>query len=340
MRLADRGLVDLDAPVMDVLDELALPPRAGEPAVTLRHLLSHSSGLEDSYGDTGRGDDALQRYVRDCSDLPRLASPGVIYSYGNPGFRTAVGHLDGLAVAAWPVPRSAGPAGGILCSIGDLLGFARMHLAGGVSGDGTRVLSQEAVAEMQRLHIGSPDARTGAGWGVGWQLFDRGKDRLIGHDGGAVGISAFLRILPGRQVGLALTTNGGNGGGLQHDLFNQILGALHGIQIPPEAEPTSDENAPDDVDPRPYLGTYLRRGWELEVVFGAAGLKGILRLQEPMSRELGTDILELDLRALDNVRFVQRTSGSQGPWDPVAFLDLPPHGRFVHMWGRSTPKVE
>ena len=67
--------------------------------------------------------------------------------------RVAVGHIEiegeiQRAPAAFGLPRSAGPAGLINSTVGDVLTFARMHLSGGLAPDGTRVLSEESAEAM------------------------------------------------------------------------------------------------------------------------------------------------------------------------------------------------
>ncbi len=95
-------------------------------------------------------------------------------------FRAAMGHLgeagqDPDPAPSWDLmPRSAGPYGRVIASAGDVVRLVRMHLNGGVAQDGTRVLSGETVALMQRRVVDSPDKWTvGAdGWGLGWTLYD------------------------------------------------------------------------------------------------------------------------------------------------------------------------
>ncbi len=87
MQLVDEGLLDLDRPVVEVLPELALADADATASITLRHLLSHSSGLDgDAFLDTGRGDDALQRFVAELRTQPQLFPPGSAFSYCNAGF--------------------------------------------------------------------------------------------------------------------------------------------------------------------------------------------------------------------------------------------------------------
>ena len=64
MQLVDEGLLDLDAPIIDVLPELPLGNPDVAKQVTMRHLLTHTSGIDgDVFTDTGRGDDCLEKYV-------------------------------------------------------------------------------------------------------------------------------------------------------------------------------------------------------------------------------------------------------------------------------------
>src|SRR6185437_4371291 len=184
MQLVDDGLLDLDSPVADYLPELELADADVAKTVTMRHLLTHTSGIDgDVFTDTGRGDECLERYVALLAGVKQNHPLGATWSYCNSGFslagrviekitagtwdaalrqriftplglartvtlpeeallhRAAVGHVgdDNDRAPAWVLPRSAGPAGLINSSAADVLAFARMHLTGGVTADGTRV---------------------------------------------------------------------------------------------------------------------------------------------------------------------------------------------------------
>ena len=61
------------------LPDLALADEAAANTVTVRQLLNHSAGwMGDDYGDFGRGDDALARYVAAMKQLPQLTPPGQV----------------------------------------------------------------------------------------------------------------------------------------------------------------------------------------------------------------------------------------------------------------------
>jgi len=102
IQLVDEGLLDLDAPVLDVLPEL----RFGDPEVakqvTMRHLLTHTSGLDgDVFTDTGRGDDCVARYVEQLAGVGQNHPLGVTFSYCNAGFVLAGRVIERLTGKSW-----------------------------------------------------------------------------------------------------------------------------------------------------------------------------------------------------------------------------------------------
>jgi CubicO group peptidase (beta-lactamase class C family) len=87
LMLADDGVLDLDAPIRTYLPDFTVADESAAAIVTVRNLLSHTSGFDgDHFTDTGRGDDALARYVDGCADLPQIADPGTIWSYSNSSY--------------------------------------------------------------------------------------------------------------------------------------------------------------------------------------------------------------------------------------------------------------
>src|SRR4029077_4754122 len=86
-----------DAPVRRSLPELRVADESVAEAVTIRHLLTHSSGIDgDNFADTGRGDDALEKDVASCAELLQVHPPGGPSSYCNPGF-SLLGRVIGVA---------------------------------------------------------------------------------------------------------------------------------------------------------------------------------------------------------------------------------------------------
>jgi CubicO group peptidase (beta-lactamase class C family) len=87
MMLVEEGKLDLDVPIRHYLPDFEVRDPHARDTVTARQLLSHTSGFDgDHFTDTGRGDDALARYVAGCSDLPQIVAPGKIWSYSNSGY--------------------------------------------------------------------------------------------------------------------------------------------------------------------------------------------------------------------------------------------------------------
>lgn len=87
MQLADEGQLELDGPVVSLLPELRLADDETAATVTIRHLLTHTSGIDgDHFEDTGRGDDVLERYVESCAKVGFTHPVGATMSYCNTGY--------------------------------------------------------------------------------------------------------------------------------------------------------------------------------------------------------------------------------------------------------------
>jgi CubicO group peptidase (beta-lactamase class C family) len=90
MRLVNAGRFDLDAPVRRYLPEFRVADPATSAQVTLRHLVTHTSGwVGDFFDGTGFGDDALTRMIVRLADRPQLTPVGTTWAYNNAGFYIA-----------------------------------------------------------------------------------------------------------------------------------------------------------------------------------------------------------------------------------------------------------
>ncbi|RFU83921.1 serine hydrolase [Streptomyces triticagri] len=102
MQLVDEGVLDLDAPVADVLPELHLADPLVARQVTMRHLLTHTSGIDgDVFTDTGRGDDCLERFVDRLDEAAQNHPLGATFSYCNSGFVLAGRVVEKLTGTSW-----------------------------------------------------------------------------------------------------------------------------------------------------------------------------------------------------------------------------------------------
>ena len=384
MQLVDEGKLDLDAPVIDVLPELELSDRDVAARLTMRHLLTHTSGIDgDVFTDTGRGDDCLERYVALLGEAAQNHPLEATWSYCNSGFvlagrviekltggtwdaaikerlvgplgmthtgtlpeeallhRAAVGHVsengsEPERAAAWALPRALGPAGLVNSTPADVLAFARMHLAGGLARDGTRILSESAVSAMTEHQADLPDKYTlGDSWGIGWIRFGWDGRRLIGHDGNTLGQAAFLRVLPDEGLAVTLLTNGGNTRDLYEDLYREIFGELAGVEMPRPLTPPSE---PVEVDVGPRLGTYERAGARLEVLGPVDGPVLRTTVTGPIAALISEPTHEYPMVAVAEDLFVVRDPDAR-TWTPMTFYDLPTGESYLHFGVRATPKT-
>lgn len=261
-------------------------------------------------------------------------------------FAAAVGHVDGPngqePTPVWDLPRSVGPAGLIKSTVKDVLGFARMHLSGGLAPDGTAVLSPESTEAMTRHEADLPDKFIlGDSWGLGWIRFGWDGERLVGHDGNTLGQAGFLRLLPGADgggVAVALLTNGGHTRDLYEDLYREIFREVAGVEM---SEPFAPPAEPVDVDIAPYLGTYARSSVRMEVLAGQDGGGPTLRttVLGPLAEMVPDPVDEYPLVPVGPALFAVRPPEAD-TWAPVTFYELPTGERYVHFGVRATPRVD
>ncbi len=87
MQLVDEGKVDLDVPVREYVPEFVLGDDGAAAKITTRQLLSHTAGFEgDIFNDTGKGDDAVEKFLATLAEVSQLFGPGEMFSYNNAGF--------------------------------------------------------------------------------------------------------------------------------------------------------------------------------------------------------------------------------------------------------------
>ncbi|MFK8906879.1 serine hydrolase domain-containing protein [Streptomyces sp. YS-3] len=259
-------------------------------------------------------------------------------------FRAAMGHLgepgqDPEPAPQWDMmPRSAGPYGRVIATAGDLARLARMHLAGGVAEDGTRVLSEKTVALMQHRVVDCPDKWTVSsdGWGLGWTLYDWNGIPGYGHDGASIGQYGYLRVVPSAGVAVALLTNGGGAREVYAALYRELLAELAGVTMP---EPFAPPAQPPTVDFTPLVGTYRREGVVITVTErdGAGRARyefvdGMADFSEP---------LQIDLLPVTETVFAGTGVGAAFSEDymPVIFSTLPDGTGCVYIGMRCSPKV-
>ena len=225
LQCVDDGLLALDDPVCRWVPHL-------RPDVLVRHLLSHSSGIDagDLFVDTGDDDDCLARYLDLLDGVGSLFEPGEACSYNNAGM-VAAGHIvsllrdltyeDALRTFVFaraelgsatfelagngnPIcSRALGPAGATLaCAAEDLVRFA-------IADD---VVKPETAALMRTMHVEAPGGVVqNAGFGLGWQIWRNEHGETARHGGAFPGMSAILVLDESRNAALALMSPFGHG---------------------------------------------------------------------------------------------------------------------------------
>jgi CubicO group peptidase (beta-lactamase class C family) len=164
MSLVDEGKLSLDAPISTYLPKLT----GKEGSITLRQLLSHTSGLRGFNRCLGDNSTTLAECSDQIFQMGLKADPGTEFSYGGVSFQVAGRLAEVVSGKSWKTlfeekikkplnmvntaygetenPRIAGGASSTLQDYANLL---QMHVNGGMF-NGKRVLSAESVEEMQR----------------------------------------------------------------------------------------------------------------------------------------------------------------------------------------------
>jgi hypothetical protein len=218
MQCIDDGLFGLDDSVTRWAPKLP-------PAVTVVHLLSHSSGLDagDVFVDTGDDDDCLACYVELLDGVDQLFPPGHTFSYNNAGIVLA-GHIAALArdmnyedVVRTHIFERAGmtnarfapehngspicsralaPAGGTLaCTAEDLARFAVSRA----------LVKPDTAALMRKRRVTAPGGVAQmTGVGLGWQIWRNELGETVRHGGAYPNHSAIIVLDPATDATIVM----------------------------------------------------------------------------------------------------------------------------------------
>jgi CubicO group peptidase (beta-lactamase class C family) len=274
VRLAEGGNLDLDAPVTDYFTGFSIVSQPRQ--VTVRHFLSHTSGLANplpirwvrpagaplpdrrafldwllakprklrfapgeraGYSNlgflvlgevvSGVTGTSYEEYLRDeilsplgmnCTGFvyPNPARHRVATGYHllwrplTPLFRAAlprgvVGSRQGRYVALNPFYVNGPAYGGLVGGADEAARLVLLHLNGGRV-DGTRLLSPESVAMMQRITSRGGKRDFGLGWFRSHEAVQR-RPAFVEHLGGSAGFWNVMRIYPEESLGVVMMGN-------------------------------------------------------------------------------------------------------------------------------------
>ena len=279
MQLVEQGRLNLDADVNTYLTRFQLENNYSLP-VTVRRLLTHTSGLEDRlFGNTVPSTDqlvSLGDYF--ATHLPRrIRPPGEQIAYSNTGMALAgylVEVVSGLPfdeyvelnifqplgmtrssfqqpypahLAPDVVPSGADsgaillyPSGSMISTVADMGRFITAHLNGGRLGD-ARILSEESVREMQGQEVTAHANMPGIAYGF-FENYTNGR-RVLFHTG-LSGHQSLLCLLPEGKVGFYLVLSARQGGAYQ-DLRRKFLQAFLDRYYPATQPSTLPAPLPD-----------------------------------------------------------------------------------------------
>jgi CubicO group peptidase (beta-lactamase class C family) len=235
MMLAEQGRLRFDDPV-----GRHVPGLAGVvPAVTLRHLLTHTSGIPD-VGDLGIDrPDLTERDVVEAvrAQHQNFARPGWRYRYSNAGYNllamvvaAASGrHFDDFLQRSIFAPlgmSSTRPASGprateavkgdsgLVSTLDDLLRWDQALATGKLVGAKTleEALSPAHVAEGTSTY------------GFGWNVAPRKGDTFVWHTGNSGGRRAFLGRRVGERITVVILTSGDS---RRLEIADAVIDILH-----------------------------------------------------------------------------------------------------------------
>jgi CubicO group peptidase (beta-lactamase class C family) len=227
MQLAERGRVDLDAPITRYLPYFQLKdPRYR--AITVRLMLTHTSGMpdvEDYLWDKPEFDDgALERYVRSLRDKVLLSEPGRKFAYSNMAYEVLgdlVAKVSGMSLEDYVNKNILKPAG-MTSSTLMFNEAAPARLAAGHTLGKDGAVIPVAHYPYNRSHTPSSNLHSSATDMVRWMLVNLNRGELDGRrilkdstydlmwepteasrdvrTGNSVGISWFLSSHHAQQV--------------------------------------------------------------------------------------------------------------------------------------------
>lgn len=164
MTLVDDGLIGLDDPVAKHLPDVQGPVAD----VTVRQLLSHTSGLPNLLPCLDDSSITLAECARQIAETGLPGPPGRLFSYSSSAFQVAGAIAEvasgepwaelfekkvkgplGMAATSYGDTSNPVLGGGVVTTLGNYGRFLQMLLDGGTF-EGRRILSPQALREMQR----------------------------------------------------------------------------------------------------------------------------------------------------------------------------------------------
>jgi CubicO group peptidase (beta-lactamase class C family) len=246
MQLVEMGKLELDQPVQRYLPWFQVADVNASPSITVRHLLTHTSGLPDKAAGESDANRNLEQMVRDLNDAPLTEPVGTTFQYCNDCYgvlellvQTVSGQpfdeyvwehifnpLDmqntAFAVPTVPadvatgyqwwfgIPRPTSRLAPSEMKSEHLISSAEdlSHFLIAQLNDG-QYRDQQIVssASIAEMHNPSVNLLPDQPRGLGWDILSYHGVTAYGHGGDDPGIAAQIVIIPERRTGFVLLFN-------------------------------------------------------------------------------------------------------------------------------------
>lgn len=219
LKLKSQGKIDLDASLKNYLPKIK--NQLLRDSVTVRELLSHTSGLGNYWDYTTESDqnnlETLYKLIIKNDSLDKIGS----FRYSNSGYIVLgkiIESISGTSYAKYvernilkPLKmnntESVLPDGGSSSTLDDLLKFSRALR-------NNQLISQNDFKEMITK-------QSAANYGLGFQLNFKGQSKIYGHPGGyfednsTLGVASALDIIDNKYTVIVLTNRNPTMGGVK-----------------------------------------------------------------------------------------------------------------------------
>jgi CubicO group peptidase (beta-lactamase class C family) len=340
----ERGQIELDDPVVTYLPGLQIAASSETSGVTIRHLLTHTSGIDcaDDFTDTGEDDDCLERYVDEAlRGVGFLHPAGQRWSYNNGGYSVLGRLIEVLDGRAWDdalIERVFEPLGMSSTTTarlrpGDVVATGhrydpsigavveepgRMPRSVGPAGNVVATVT-DLIVFCQSLFGGDcPVLRDDlvaemirpqreireGGQGLAWLLPQTG---VAVHGGATRGSTAFLAAIPGAGS-LCVLADGPSAGGIAAAIRQYLFGT------PTVREPVAGSGP--HVEPEACVGRFSRRHACVDLALADGRVVATSTFSGPVA-ELFEAPTPVVLDAIGGGRFVSRRPYEDGVtvWD-------------------------
>ena len=239
MMLAEKNKIKYDDPVSKYIPELSKYANG----ITIRHLLTHTSGIPD-VGDLGvdhpglTNDEVLKALVKQNS---LVFKPGTKYEYSNTGYillSLIVERITGKSYKEFMAEKILSPLkmnntflydGSQQLSNKIAMGYSQFNQKDGytalTTGDGgmfsnvydllkwNKALYSEELVKQSTLDTAFTPAKVIEGnttYGFGWNITGTGADKVVWHTGSTGGYRAFIERRLKDSITIIMLTNKGN----------------------------------------------------------------------------------------------------------------------------------